>query len=188
METEIIVPAGMTYPEFFEEEGSGQTKASFLSEKEFSASTSKLVVVCTDVVLVDSQDQFVLAYRRHACAQGWWWKGGINNMDRRPGKNIAALMQREISMVPSKVVFLAHYWHWWADTRERPGEGRCDSIYLHVHRVGEETIAGLKLAPDEYDAAAGYMRYNGTQEVRPVMKAAYMRYLKLKKQQPELFA
>jgi|AACY02.10.fsa_nt_gi hypothetical protein len=102
--------------------------------------------------------------------------GGGLNTNSTPEANLAKLMQREIGRVPEAVVYLAQFFHEWRETRERPGEARKDLIFLHFARVSEEDISFIVLNPKEYDAAAGILRYDGTQEVRPVVKAMYRRY------------
>ena len=139
-------------------------------------------IVCTDLVFIDDERRFVLAYRRNACARGWWWKGGSRKAGMTREASLAALMQREIGFMPDGVHHFAHFDHFWSERGEFPHEvGRHDIIDLHIVRVNEATIAKIKLDPTEYDAERGFMRYNGTQEVRPVVKAAYETYLNMQR-------
>lgn len=144
-------------------------------------------ITCTDLVFVDENDCFVLPYRRNACARGWWWKGGSIKAGMTFDKSYANLMKREIGFVPEQLTFLANLHHFWAERGEAPHEvGKHDVINLHYTKVDEATIAKIRLDPVEYEAERGFMRYDGTQEVRPVVHEAYRTYLAL--QNPEVKA
>ena len=64
--------------------------------------------------------------------------------------------------------------HFWKLRGEEPREvGRHDIIFLHYVEIDEATIGKIALDPAEYDAERGFMRYDGSQEVRPVIRRAY---------------
>jgi hypothetical protein len=145
-----------------------------LSDEQYALATQALPVVCTDVVLVDREGRFILFYRNHSAAKGWWWSGGSWKAELSREESIAKILLRELGFVPEKVMTLAVFDHFWVTRRELPHEtGRHDIIFLHTVVVDEETIANIKLDPSEYDAGQGFMRYDGSQDVRPVVKKAY---------------
>jgi hypothetical protein len=101
----VKFPKGMAYPSYFAESDASPQPAAFLSQKDLGTATSRLPVVCTDVVLIDTQGRFVLAKRRNACGRGWWWKGGGLAQDKTLEGNIASILRREIGQVPESVVY-----------------------------------------------------------------------------------
>lgn len=145
-----------------------------LSNEQYALATQALPVVCTDVVLVDQLGRFVLSYRNHPAASGWWWSGGSWKAELSREESIAKILKRELGFVPEKVTTLAIFDHFWSTRGELPHEtGRHDIIFLHSVVVDEDTIANITLDPNEYDSARGLMRYDGTQDVRPVIKKTY---------------
>ncbi len=149
-----------------------------LTDHEYALATQALLVVCTDVVLVDEEGRYVLAYRRHPAAEGWWWKGGSWKAQDTRSESIARILERELGYAPRKVVMLAVFDHFWSLRGEVPHDaGRHDIIFLHYVVVDEATIANMKLDEREYESERGFMRYDGSQEVRPVVKAAYELYM-----------
>ena len=145
-----------------------------LSAEQYALATQALPVVCTDVVLVDDKGRFVLSYRKNPAAKGWWWSGGSWKAEFSREESIAKILNRELGFVPDKVTTLAVFDHFWSTRGELPHEtGRHDIIFLHTVQVDEETIAKINLDPNEYDAARGFMRYDGTQDVRPAIRRAY---------------
>ena len=50
------------------------------------------------------------------------------------------------------------------------------SSFIFV-KVTEETLSKIVLDKEEYDEEQGFMRYDGSQEVRPVIMEAYKTYL-----------
>lgn len=145
-----------------------------LSNEQYALATQALPVVCTDVVLVDQNGRFVLSYRKNPAAKGWWWSGGSWKAEYSREESIAKILQRELGFMPEKVTTLAVFDHFWSTRGEFPHKtGRHDIIFLHSVVIDEDTIAKIRLDPTEYDAERGFMRYDGTQEVRPAVKAAY---------------
>ncbi|MFT7644524.1 MAG: ADP-ribose pyrophosphatase YjhB (NUDIX family) [Candidatus Paceibacteria bacterium] len=176
-DVEIVIPEGKEYPKFYVENQLPVFGNPWLTEQELSSATKKFTVVCTDVVLVDENNCFVLAYRKHSCAAGWWWNGGTLNANLTPAQNISRILEREINLIPQQVMFLDSFFHQWSDTRERPGEARLDFILLHFCKVSEAEINHILLDSSEYDSAYGLLRYNGTQEVRAVIVDMYRSFL-----------
>ena len=151
-----------------------------LSDEQYALATAALPVLCTDLVFVDEQDRFILAQRRNAAAKGWWWFGGSWKAEFTREESLAAVLTREIGFLPRGVTLLTFFEHFWATRREVPHEtGRHDMIFLHYVKVNEEAIAKIHLEDDEYDAVEGLLRYDGTQEVRPAVKAAYELYKRI---------
>lgn len=149
-----------------------------LSDDEYARATAGLPVLCTDLVLVDEHDRFVLSYRNHPCAQGWWWMGGSWKAEFTREESLEHILKREIGFTPSNTVLFACFDYFWVTRREDPTDsGRHEMIFLHYMRVSEEIISRITLDPNEYDAARGLLRYDGTQEVRPAVKEAYALFL-----------
>lgn len=159
-----------------------------LSDEQYALATQALPVVCTDVVLIDTLGRFVLSYRNHPAAKGWWWSGGSWKAEYSREESIAQILQRELGFVPDKVTTLAIFDHFWSSRGELPHEtGRHDIIFLHYVEVSEETIAHITLDPSEYDTDCGLMHYDGTQDVRPAVREAYELYSKLHTPQTQRF-
>ena len=176
MSIEIVVPKGIAYPQLYVEAEIEEAPSAWLSSKDFAAATRKFPVVCTDVVLIDESDRFVLAHRRHACARGWWWMGGMLNANTTPARNIERILAREIGLGITSVTFLSQFFHQWSDTNERPGEPRLDLILLHFARVSEQSLEHVVLDDAEYDSSYKFMRYDGTQAVRPVVHDMFLKF------------
>jgi ADP-ribose pyrophosphatase YjhB (NUDIX family) len=162
---------------FFETVGK-KMKCIFIEPAELSRAYDRLVSVCVDIVFVDSEDRFVLAKRKIHSAQGWWWKGGSMRRGENIEEAISRLIKREIGFVPEGVTFLEQFFHEWDMRAEEPcGNGKHDLIFLHFARVDEETIRKIRLDKAGYDADAGFMRYDGTQKVRPAVADMYRKYI-----------
>ncbi len=161
----------------YKEEGLPEFTPPFLSDEEYARAQSALPIVCTDLIIVDDKGRFVLAYRLHPAAQGWWWKGGRMKTGDTPLASLTRLMQREIGFVPDGIRYFAHLHHLWAKRKESPQDtGKHDVIFLHSVVLDEKSIANIKLDPNEYDTERGLMRYDGTQEVREIVADAYRLY------------
>ena len=171
-----MVPWFKSPKTYFERAGM-ELKSVFLSDEANSQALDRYINVCTDVVFVDQAGCFVLAYRTVAAARGWWWKGGGMRKGETTEDSIARLMKREIGFVPENVQPLDSFFHQWEERAVEPkGNGQHDFIFLHFVHVDEDTIAKIRLDSKEYDVERGFMRYNGTQVVRPAIAGAYRLY------------
>lgn len=147
------------------------------SDLEYEMVGRSVPIVCTDLIFVDEQARFVLAYRRKACARGWWWMGGSLKAGMTREESVAKIMNREIGFVPEGIKLLCILEHFWSTRGEKPHKfGRHDIMFVHCVEVGEEIIRKIKLDPEEYEAECGFLRYDGTQEVRPAVSEVYKRY------------
>ena len=170
----------MQVPQTFCETPGKKLACVFIDTPELSRAYDRLISLCTDVVFVDARDRFVLAYRVIDSAQGWWWKGGGMRKGETIDDSRNRLMKREVGFVPDGILILDQFFHQWDRRAEAPFEnGKHDFIFLSFVKVNEDTIAKIRLDPSEYDPARGLMRYDGTQDVRPAVKAAYELYRKL---------
>ena len=144
------------------------------TDEEYEMIGRSVPIVCTDLVFVDEQNRFVLAYRRNACARGWWWMGGSLKAGMTFKESIAKIMMREIGFMVPNVELLCVLPHFWSERGEKPREfGRHDILFIHMAQVDEYTIAKIRLNPKEYESGRGLMRYNGTQDVRSAVSVAY---------------
>ncbi len=162
----------------FESEAMPPLQNVFLDDETHAKALDRYINVCTDVVLVDEQNCFVLANRKVSAAQGWWWKGGGMRKGESPEESVDRLMKREIGFSLEGVTLLDIFFHQWCERKSPPSEnGQHDLIMLHYARVSEETISRITLDPTEYDPNLGFIRYDGSQSVRPVIAHAYKLYL-----------
>ncbi len=169
----------------FHENPTTKLSCVFIKPEELSLAFDRLVSVCTDVIFVDQAGRFVLAYRKIHSAYGWWWKGGSKRKGETDAESLSRLMKREIGFVPENIFPLDVVDHYWETRQEAPQEhGKHDELHVNYVEVDEETIAKIKLDPSEYDAERGFMRYDGSQDVRSVITEMFRRYHALK--QPEV--
>ena len=169
----------MNQPYTFHEMPGMSLKCELIKPDELSRAFDRLASVCTDIVFIDKEGRWLLAYRVIHSAYGWWWKGGSMRKGETIEQSLSRLMKREIGFMPEGVEPLAHFFHHWKMRNEAPQEnGKHDEIHLHFMKVDDATIAKIEagLNPDEYDVVKGMMRYDGTQDVRPVIAAMYRRY------------
>ncbi len=147
------------------------------TDEEYEMIGRSVPIVCTDLIFVDNQNRFVLPYRKKACARGWWWMGGSLKSGMTFEESLAKIMMREIGFVPKDVKLLCILQHFWSERGEKPHEtGRHDIMFVHFMKVDEDTIAKIKLDTNEYEADRGFLRYDGTQEVRKAVSEVYSVY------------
>ncbi len=147
------------------------------THEEYEMIGRSVPIACTDLIFVDMQDRFVLAYRRNACARGWWWMGGSLKAGMPLKESVEKIMMREIGFAPKGVKLLCILPHLWSERGEKPHEfGRHDIMFVHFIKVGEDTLAKINLDPKEYEPERGFLRFNGTQKVRPAVGTVYQLY------------
>ncbi|MDP3725647.1 MAG: hypothetical protein Q8R36_00440 [bacterium] len=147
------------------------------SDEEYAIIGQSVPIVCTDLVFVDSLDRFVLAYRKNACARGWWWMGGSLKAGMTMEESVGRIMVREIGWVPKDIKLLCVLQHFWSERGEKPHEfGRHDIMFVHFIKVSEDTLAKIRLDPKEYEPDRGFLRYDGTQQVRDAVAEVYRLY------------
>jgi hypothetical protein len=145
-------------------------KGHHLSETAYAEALQGMVIVCTDVLIVDlSRETVFLATRRSFPMRGLWGIGGRVRAGETEWQAICRIFRRETSLdlAPERferVPLMARYM--WSEREQDHVEMGADNLsYNFLVPLSEREIkeASSGLDPDEYEAAAGLREFSSVQ-------------------------
>lgn len=132
-----------------------------LSDVEYEQAMRALVIVCTDVCIIDSSEKKIyLAFRRARPASGWWYIGGRAFAGETEIESILGCFHRETGMeiAAERFQFISMNRYQWKDRAQEPINVGCDSLcYTYALELsGEERLKVAKsLDKEEYTHEIG---------------------------------
>ena len=125
-----------------------------LSDEEYGRTLQSIVVACTDIVPIDSEQKTIyLAPRQAKPMQGWWLIGG----KMIPGDSIEASaaknLERETSLTvaPERLTLHAVFNYMWKDRSQQPSDIGC-------HMLGH--TFSIELTPQEIEFVSQNLEKN----------------------------
>lgn len=146
-------------------------KRAFLSDEVYAQAIESFVIVCADVLMVDSLKKTIyLVKRRVEPMPGWWVIGGRVNA----GEDFREAACRHFGVdtdgeeiFPEDLTFVAMHRYQWERRKQRPQNIGCDAlafVYLLEISTKPELAWNLcknpqSLNSDEYDESEGYQEF-----------------------------
>ena len=113
-----------------------------LSDIEYEQAIRALVVVCTDVSIIDRDERkLYLAMRRARPASGWWYIGGRAFAGETELESMLRCFQRETGMkvAVERFQFISMNRYQWKDRAQEPVNIGCDSLcYTYALELSAE--------------------------------------------------
>lgn len=130
---------------------------SYLSEAEYGHAIAALILVTSDVVIIDRDAQeFFLARRKVKPMQGWWYIGGRRTPGETASEGAARNFERETGLaIPVHRFTLARTSeHIWRERKEEPTDvAKHDLAFVFALELDEAERARIRLDPAEYEGA-----------------------------------
>lgn len=138
----------------YKEPGFKGLEKKFMSESAYSEALTSLVIVCTDVLLVNRVNKTVyLAKRRSKPMNDWWLIGGRMYAGELPEESMARCFKRETSVEIEKnrFKFVALNRYFFKDRQQTPQNIGCDSLcYTFILEPTKEELNKISLDSNEY--------------------------------------
>ena len=99
---------------------------------------------------------------------GWWWIGGGMQTNHTLTEAVAAnwLRETQLPISSNRFVLRACTDYFWKDRQQTPQDIGTHTLGLTFSlEITEEEAARIRLDPNEYDAAAGFTKFNRAQLV-----------------------
>lgn len=147
-------------PKLYREDNT-KLEGRFLDDEVYSKALSALVVVCTDIVLINKERRtFFLAKRTIESMKGWWCMGGRMMRGETELDSVRRLMKRETSLdvATSRFTYVTTNRYWCKYREQEPQEEGGDYIcFVFALELGQDEIAAASanLDPAEYEPTLG---------------------------------
>lgn len=143
-------------PEFWMEPGCPDFTPIRLDDETYGRSLQRLVNVCTDACIIDSESKSLwLATRRSRPAQGWrWYIGGNCPAWKQPRPSMRDTFRREtgLDIAEERFVFRKMIHYHFSDRAQRPETLPCASLcYTYSVELTRHEIRRVRLDPQEYE-------------------------------------
>jgi ADP-ribose pyrophosphatase YjhB (NUDIX family) len=160
-----------------------EMRGGFMSDAAYAEALDNMIIVCSDVVIVDgSRELFYLAKRAQKPMAGIWWIGGRRQKGETARESMVRAFRRETGLLlhPDRFEFVMMVEYLWQDREQEPQE--CGSQNLaHQFMVEltaeERTRAVQGLERQEYDHVFGLQPYDRdrliSEAVHPVILDTY---------------
>jgi len=155
-----------------------------LEEEEYARAIQSLVIVCTDIGIIDPESKTIyLARRALRAARGWWWFiGGRSRIGETEYQSAQRCFKRETGLLiaEERFNFVCMNRYFFKDRQQEPREVGCDSLSyaLSLHLTDEERTR-IVLDPHEYlDGglqAFDYERLQSAEGVHDPIRDFYIR-------------
>lgn len=147
----------------------------FISDTAYAEAITGMVIVCTDVVLLNRERQtFYLATRRSLPMRGLWWIGGRMNAGETERESIMRAFRREtgLELPAGRFVETPRMTRYqWSERQQVPQTLGSDNLcYNYSLELSGEELAHVAahLDPNEYDQEVGLREFT-----RAELKAIY---------------
>lgn len=126
-----------------------------LEEAEYARAIQSLIVVCTDIGIIDSESKTIyLARRASRPANGWWWFiGGRSRIGETEHQSARRCFQRETGLLidERRFNFVCMNRYFFKNRQQLPHEVGCDSLcYTLSVGLTKEERDRVILDPHEY--------------------------------------
>jgi len=146
---------GIQVPKVYVDEPRQIFNPLFLSDEEYERATRALIIVCTDVGLIDVRSKTIwLARRSSRPAQNqWWFIGGRTRIGETETESIQRCFKRETGLLipKNRFNFVCMNRFFWKDRQQLPHEAGCDCLaYTMALQLSHEERAQIVLDRNEY--------------------------------------
>jgi ADP-ribose pyrophosphatase YjhB (NUDIX family) len=168
-------------PDVYPETDELVLKGSFMSDAAYAEAMDSMVIVCTDVVIVDPDSETIMLVKRKAKPmKGWWWIGGrvrkgepfviaaARNFKRETGLDIA--LERFVYVMDSR--------YFWKDRQQEPQDAGSDNLaYTFSVELTADELEQIVLDPNEYEQEAGLTKFDflalKAPDIHPVIRTFF---------------
>lgn len=163
-------------PSLFQEDPHHRFDPIRLTDDEYARAIATLVVVCTDIGIVDRKTNTIyLAQRKARPAKGWWWYiGGRSRVGETEIQSAQRCFLREtgLSIDDARLSFITMQRHFFKDRQQPPTKTGCDSLcYVFALELTEQERQSIHLDKDEYEDGA-FKAFSYTGSPHPELPAA----------------
>ena len=148
-------------PHLYVEDPRHRIQPVHLSDAEYARAISALIIVCTDVLIIDAARQTIaLAQRAVLPMRGLWCIGGRRRAGERSEASIRRCFQREtgLDLPEDRFRFLCAVEYLWANRAQEPSDAGSHNLSYQFTvelDASERALAAAHLDPREYDVAHG---------------------------------
>lgn len=144
-----------TAPKLYIEQPEHVYQPSRLEEAEYAKAIQALIVVCTDIGIIDPKSNTIyLARRASRPASGWWWFiGGRSRIGETEQQSAQRCFKRETGLLIEewRFNFVCMNRYFFKDRQQPPHEVGCDSLcYTLSVQLTKEERERVVLDPHEY--------------------------------------
>lgn len=144
-----------------------------LEEAEYARAIQSLVVVCTDIGIIDPEFKTIYLVRRFSRpASGWWWFiGGRSRIGETEQQSARRCFRRETRLLigEERFNFVCMNRYFFKDRQQLPHEVGCDSLcYTLSVQLTKEERNRIVLDPREYRGGLQAFRYEELQSTERV--------------------
>lgn len=139
----------------YQEPGFKGLEKKFMTESAYSKALRSLVIVCTDVLLVNRLNKTVYLAKRISkpMKDDWWLIGGRMYAGELPEESVSRCFKRETSVdiEKNRFKFVALNRYFFKDRQQTPQNIGCDSLcYTFVLELSKEELNKVSLDSNEY--------------------------------------
>lgn len=154
-----------------------------LEEGEYARAIQSLVIVCTDIGIIDVSSKMIyLAQRALRPASGWWWFiGGRSHIGETEYQSAQRCFKRETGLLiaEERFNFVCMKRYFFKDRQQEPREAGCDSLcYTLSLCLTDEERARITLDSSEYLGgglqAFDYEKLQSTEGVQDPIRDFYI--------------
>lgn len=152
-------------PKLYREHPGQRFRVIRLGDVEYGRAIQSLVLVCTDVGIIDSATQTIyLAKRASKPNSGrWWFVGGRTFPGESEHRSIKRCFRREtgLNIALRRFRFVCINRYFWADRAQSPQEVGCDSLcYTMSVELTLTEIMSVRLDTHEYEGGLRPFKYS----------------------------
>lgn len=170
-------------PKLYVEDPRHEMQPTYLSDAEYERTMRSFIIVCTDVLIVNTALRTIaLARRATLPMRGLWWIGGRRFAGERAEASVRRCFLREtkLDFSEERFRFLCTTEYRWANRAQEPSDaGSHNLAYTFTVELdaNERARAAAHLDPREYDTAHGLRNFMRaelvTERVHPVILDCY---------------
>ncbi len=156
-------------PKLYRDQSEKKYPSVRLGDEEYGRAIQSLVVVCTDIVVVDTPTKTIYLPRRASrpASGKWWFVGGRSFIGETEQQSAQRCFRRETGLLieENRFEFICMNRYFFADRQQIPQDVGCDSLcYTFSLQLTEEERSRVVLDPKEYQE--GGLRAFGREDLQ----------------------